>query len=80
MIRGTVKTFNPPILIILVCLPDIISPKNNAPLCFAGGSLGAYEAGAYESIYEFIKKRDEAQGIKGKAVFDWHYLQVHLLL
>ena len=35
-----------------------------------GGSLGAYGAGAYKSIYEFIKKRDEAQGIRDKAVFD----------
>ena len=33
MIRGTAKTFNPPILIISIWPPDIIFPKNNAPLC-----------------------------------------------
>ena len=53
-----------------------IKKKTNIPeweraFVFAGGgSLGAYEAGAYKSMCEFIKKRDEAQGIKGKAVFD----------
>jgi NTE family protein len=47
-----------------------IPEKQRAFVFAGGGSLGAYEAGAYKSIYEFIKKRDEAQGIKGKAVFD----------
>jgi NTE family protein len=47
-----------------------ISEKERAFVFAGGGSLGAYEAGAYKSIYEILKKRDEAQGIKGKAVFD----------
>ena len=46
-------------------------PENQRAFVFAGGgSLGAYEAGAYKSISEYIKKREEAQGIRGKAVFD----------
>ena len=47
-----------------------IPEKQRAFVFAGGGSLGAYEAGAYKSIYEFIKKRDEAQGIRDKAVFD----------
>src|ERR687897_3008892 len=47
-----------------------IPEKQRAFVFAGGGSLGAYEAGAYKSIYEFLKKMDEAQGIKGKAIFD----------
>lgn len=47
-----------------------IPEKQRAFVFAGGGSLGAYEAGAYKSIYEFIKKRDEDQGIRGKPVFD----------
>ena len=36
-----------------------IPEKQRAFVFAGGGSLGAYEAGAYKSIYEFIKKRDE---------------------
>ena len=52
-----------------------IPEKQRAFVFAGGGSLGAYEAGAYKSMYEFIKKRDEAQGIRGKAVFDhcWNF-------
>ncbi len=35
-----------------------------------GGSLGAYEAGAYQAVYESITKKDREKGIKGKPVFD----------
>jgi len=35
-----------------------------------GGSLGAYEAGAFKAISEFITRIDEGQGVKGKPVFD----------
>jgi NTE family protein len=47
-----------------------IPEKQRAFVFAGGGSLGAYEAGAYKSIYEFLKKRDEDQGIKDKPVFD----------
>ena len=33
-----------------------IPEKQRAFVFAGGGSLGAYEAGAYESMYEFIKK------------------------
>jgi predicted acylesterase/phospholipase RssA len=46
-------------------------PEKQRAFVFAGGgSLGAYEAGTYNAIYEFIKKRDEALGIREKPVFD----------
>ena len=35
-----------------------------------GGSLGAYEAGAYQAVYESITKKDREKGITGKPVFD----------
>lgn len=35
-----------------------------------GGSLGAYEAGAYQALYEFITKRDKEKGAKGKPIVD----------
>ena len=31
-----------------------------------GGSLGAYEAGAYQAIYERVTKKDKEKGEKGK--------------
>jgi NTE family protein len=46
-------------------------PERQRAFVFAGGgSLGAYETGAYKAIYEFIRRRDEEQGIKGRPVFD----------
>jgi len=46
-------------------------PEKQRAIVFAGGgSLGAYEAGAYKAIHEFITKIDEAQGVRGKPVFD----------
>ena len=35
-----------------------------------GGSLGAYEAGSYQAVYESITKKDREKGIRGKPVFD----------
>ena len=35
-----------------------------------GGSLGAYEAGAYQALYEFITKMDKEKGFKGKPIVD----------
>jgi hypothetical protein len=46
-----------------------IPEKQRAFVFAGGGSLGAYAAGAYKAIYEFVKKRDEAQGVSGKPVF-----------
>ena len=35
-----------------------------------GGALGAYEAGAYKALYEFVTERDEKEGKKGRPAFD----------
>jgi NTE family protein len=35
-----------------------------------GGSLGAYEAGAYQALYEMITKRDKERGLKDKPFLD----------
>lgn len=35
-----------------------------------GGSLGAYEAGAYQAIYETLTKQDKERGFKDKPLFD----------
>ena len=35
-----------------------------------GGSLGAYEAGVYQALYEFVTKRDKERGFKSKPLVD----------
>ena len=35
-----------------------------------GGSLGAYEAGAYQALYERITKNDREKGVKDKPFLD----------
>ena len=35
-----------------------------------GGSLGAYEAGAYQAMYEMVTKSDNERGFKGKPFLD----------
>jgi len=35
-----------------------------------GGSLGAYEAGAYRALYETVTKKDKERGFKGKPLLD----------
>jgi NTE family protein len=35
-----------------------------------GGSLGAYEAGAYKALYEMVTKADNERGFKGKPLID----------
>jgi NTE family protein len=35
-----------------------------------GGSLGAYEAGGYQALYERITKADREKGVKGKPLFN----------
>jgi|SoiMethySBSTD1v2_1073268.scaffolds.fasta_scaffold73100_4 NTE family protein len=46
-------------------------PESERILVFqGGGSLGAYEAGAYKGIYELLKKRDKNNSIYNKSTFD----------
>ena len=35
-----------------------------------GGSLGAYEAGVYQALYERITNKDREKGIKDRPLFD----------
>jgi NTE family protein len=35
-----------------------------------GGSLGAYEAGAYQALYERIPKKDREKGVRDKPLLD----------
>ena len=46
-------------------------PESERVLVFqGGGSLGAYEAGAYKGIYELLKKKDNSNSIYNKSTFD----------
>ena len=47
-----------------------IPEKERALVLQGGGSLGAYEAGAYRAIYEFLSKRDADEGKKGTPTFN----------
>jgi NTE family protein len=47
-----------------------IPAKERALVLQGGGALGAYEAGAYKALYEFLSKKDEREGSKGKPIFD----------
>ena len=47
-----------------------IPEKERALVLQGGGSLGAYEAGAYRAIYEFLSKRDADEGKKGMPTFN----------
>ena len=44
--------------------------KERALVLQGGGSLGAYEAGAYKAIYEFLSGKDKEIGEKGRPTFD----------
>ncbi|MFL6523234.1 MAG: patatin-like phospholipase family protein [Nitrososphaera sp.] len=35
-----------------------------------GGSLGAYEAGAYKALYEWLSKKDKEEGKETSITFD----------
>ena len=35
-----------------------------------GGSLGAYEAGAYQALYERVTKKDREKGLRDRPVLD----------
>jgi NTE family protein len=47
-----------------------IPAKERAIVLQGGGALGAYEAGAYKALYEFVTEKDEREGSKGKPTFD----------
>jgi NTE family protein len=47
-----------------------IPAKERALVLQGGGALGAYEAGAYKALYEFVTKKDEREGSKGRPAFD----------
>jgi NTE family protein len=49
--------------------PDI-PEKERAIVLQGGGSLGAYEAGAYRALYESLSELDSKLGRKGKSTFD----------
>jgi predicted acylesterase/phospholipase RssA len=47
-----------------------IPEKERALVLQGGGSLGAYEAGAYRAIYEYLSQRDIERGETGRPTFD----------
>jgi NTE family protein len=47
-----------------------IPAKERAIVLQGGGALGAYEAGAYKALYEFLSNKDQREGSKGKPTFD----------
>ena len=47
-----------------------IPKKERALVLQGGGSLGAYESGAYRAIYEYLSRRDIEEGEKGRPTFD----------
>ena len=49
---------------------NTIPTKERALVLQGGGSLGAYEAGAYGGIYEFLSKWDRDHGNEKKSTFD----------
>jgi predicted acylesterase/phospholipase RssA len=48
----------------------MIPVKERALVFQGGGSLGAYEAGAYKALYEFLSKHDETEGKEKRSTFD----------
>ncbi|MGH9976833.1 MAG: patatin-like phospholipase family protein [Nitrososphaeraceae archaeon] len=47
-----------------------IPEKERALVLQGGGSLGAYEAGAYRALYESLSKKDTDEGRKGSSTFE----------
>ena len=47
-----------------------IPTKERAIVLQGGGALGAYEAGAYKALYEFLSEKDKTEGVKGIPIFD----------
>src|ERR1044072_9972948 len=49
---------------------NVIPTKESALVLKGGGSLGAYEAGAYKGIYEFLSDWDKVHHKETKSTFD----------
>ena len=47
-----------------------IPEKERALVLQGGGSLGAYEAGAYKGMYELLSAKDEKEGKKQSTTFN----------
>ena len=47
-----------------------IPDSQRALVLQGGGSLGAYEAGAYQALYERITKRDREKGLRDRPLLD----------
>jgi predicted acylesterase/phospholipase RssA len=47
-----------------------IPKKERALVLQGGGSLGAYEAGAYKALYEALSKKDKEEGKETSSTFD----------
>ena len=47
-----------------------IPVKERALVLQGGGSLGAYEAGAYKALYSWLAAKDEKEGIEARSTFD----------
>ena len=47
-----------------------VPTKERALVLQGGGSLGAYEAGAYKALYELLSKRDKSDGKETSITFD----------
>lgn len=49
---------------------SVIPKKERALVLQGGGSLGAYEAGAYKALYESLSKKDKEEGKETSSKFD----------
>ena len=47
-----------------------VPAKERALVLQGGGSLGAYEAGAYKALYEWLSKKDKSDGKETSITFD----------
>lgn len=47
-----------------------VPAKERALVLQGGGSLGAYEAGAYKALYEWLSKKDKSEGKETSITFD----------
>jgi NTE family protein len=50
--------------------PTATPAKERALVLQGGGALGAYEAGAYKALYEFIREKDKKEGKETNITFD----------
>ena len=47
-----------------------VPTKERALVLQGGGSLGAYEAGAYKALYEWLSEKDKSEGKETSITFD----------